>query len=60
MENDTVELIAAERKETRDRRAALRNQKVCIEEALGASLSLANRKELRMVCTFMTISEATA
>jgi len=51
MKNDTIELIAAEKKETRDLRAALKAQKICIEEALDACLSLANRKELRMVST---------
>lgn len=48
MSNDVVEAIAAENKETRDRRMTLRNQKVAIEEARDICANLAMRKELRM------------
>ncbi|KAF2192373.1 hypothetical protein K469DRAFT_716906 [Zopfia rhizophila CBS 207.26] len=49
MKNETVEAIAAENKETKDRRIALRDKKIAIEEARDVCLSLANRKEL---CTY--------
>ncbi|MBE3041348.1 hypothetical protein IMZ48_01940 [Candidatus Bathyarchaeota archaeon] len=47
MDNKTVENIAAEDKQTRDRRLALRDQKVAIEEAKSLCASLAMRSELR-------------
>lgn len=49
MTNATVEAIAAENKETRDRRMALKTQKKAIEEAKDICANLAMRKELRMV-----------
>ncbi|OLN96231.1 Interferon-induced GTP-binding protein Mx1 [Colletotrichum chlorophyti] len=48
MPNETVEAIAAENKETRDRRMTLKSQKVAIEEARDICANLAMRKELRM------------
>uniref|UniRef100_L2FAT8 Dynamin family protein n=1 Tax=Colletotrichum fructicola (strain Nara gc5) TaxID=1213859 RepID=L2FAT8_COLFN len=48
MQNETVEGIAAENKETRDRRMTLKAQKVAIEEAKDICANLAMRKELRM------------
>nr|XP_036583935.1 dynamin family protein [Colletotrichum truncatum]KAF6793194.1 dynamin family protein [Colletotrichum truncatum] len=48
MQNETVEAIAAENKETRDRRMTLKKQKVAIEEARDICANLAMRKELRM------------
>lgn len=48
MSNGIVEAIAAENKETRDRRQALKVQKKAIEEAKDICASLAMRKELRM------------
>ncbi|KAB5580284.1 P-loop containing nucleoside triphosphate hydrolase protein, partial [Coniochaeta sp. 2T2.1] len=48
MSNDVVEAIAAENKETRDRRQTLKVQKKAIEEAKDICASLAMRKELRM------------
>lgn len=50
MSNDTIEAIAAENKETRDRRQTLKVQKRAIEEAKDICAGLAMRKELRMVC----------
>ncbi|KAI6782831.1 Interferon-induced GTP-binding protein Mx-like protein [Emericellopsis cladophorae] len=47
MPNETVEAIAAENKETRDRRLALKAQKEAIEEARNICASLAMRSELR-------------
>ncbi|KAK3362380.1 P-loop containing nucleoside triphosphate hydrolase protein [Lasiosphaeria hispida] len=47
MGNDIVEAIAAENKETRDRRQTLKVQKQAIEEAKDICASLAMRKELR-------------
>ncbi|KAL7942498.1 P-loop containing nucleoside triphosphate hydrolase protein [Trichoderma barbatum] len=47
MQNATVEAIAAENKETRDRRVALKARKVAIEEARSICASLAMRSELR-------------
>lgn len=49
MSNEVVEAIAAENKETRDRRQTLKVQKKAIEEAKDICASLAMRKELRMV-----------
>ena len=49
MSNEIVEGIAAENRETRDRRQALKVQKKAIEEAKDICASLAMRKELRMV-----------
>ncbi|KAK3694425.1 hypothetical protein B0T22DRAFT_496837 [Podospora appendiculata] len=48
MSDEVVEAIAAENKETRDRRQALKIQKKAIEEAKDICASLAMRKELRM------------
>ncbi|KAJ9133302.1 Dynamin family protein [Pleurostoma richardsiae] len=48
MGNETVEAIAAENKETRDRRMALKTQKKAIEEAKDICANLAMRKELRL------------
>jgi GTPase SAR1 family protein len=48
MNDDTIEAIAAENKETRDRRQTLKVQKKAIEEAKDICSSLAMRKELRM------------
>ncbi|UQC86191.1 dynamin family protein [Colletotrichum lupini] len=48
MPAETVEAIAAENKETRDRRMTLKTQKTAIEEARDICASLAMRKELRM------------
>ncbi|KAH8905263.1 dynamin family protein [Coniochaeta sp. PMI_546] len=48
MSNEVVEAIAAENKETRDRRQTLKVQKKAIEEAKDICASLAMRKELRM------------
>ncbi|KAH6692698.1 interferon-induced GTP-binding protein Mx [Plectosphaerella plurivora] len=48
MTNEAVEAIAAENKETRDRRLTLKAQKTAIEEARDICASLAMRKELRM------------
>lgn len=47
MADDGVEAIAAENKETRDKRMALKTQKNAIEEARDICASLAMRKELR-------------
>lgn len=47
MDNQTVEAIAAEDKQTRDRRQALKDQKKAIEEAKSLCASLAMRSELR-------------
>ncbi|KAH6608508.1 interferon-induced gtp-binding mx [Trichoderma cornu-damae] len=47
MQNPTVEAIAAENKETRDRRTALKARKAAIEEARSICASLAMRSELR-------------
>lgn len=47
MDNQTVEAIAAEDRQTRDRRLALKDQKVAIEEAKSLCASLAMRSELR-------------
>ena len=47
MDNRTVENIAAEDKQTRDRRLALKDQKAAIEEAKSLCASLAMRSELR-------------
>ncbi|KAF6802724.1 dynamin family protein [Colletotrichum sojae] len=49
MQSETVEAIAAENKETRDRRMTLKTQKTAIEEARDICANLAMRKELRMV-----------
>ncbi|KAK1689617.1 dynamin family protein [Colletotrichum godetiae] len=49
MPSETVEAIAAENKETRDRRMTLKTQKTAIEEARDICASLAMRKELRMI-----------
>jgi GTPase SAR1 family protein len=51
MQNGTIEAIASENKETRDRRIALKIQKKAIEEAKDLCANLAMRKELRMVST---------
>ncbi|KAK3335857.1 P-loop containing nucleoside triphosphate hydrolase protein [Cercophora scortea] len=48
MSDEIVEAIAAENKETRDRRQALKVQKKAIEEAKDICASLAMRKDLRM------------
>jgi len=48
MDDQTVEAIAAENKETRDRRQTLKVQKKAIQEAKDICASLAMRKELRM------------
>ncbi|KAL8388856.1 hypothetical protein RB595_008981 [Gaeumannomyces hyphopodioides] len=47
MDNVTVEAIAAENRETRDRRQTLKAQKKAIEEARDLCSSLAMRRELR-------------
>ncbi|KAF7558749.1 hypothetical protein G7046_g5400 [Stylonectria norvegica] len=47
MPDSTVEAIAAENKETRDRRMALKVQKTAIEEARSICAGLAMRSELR-------------
>lgn len=47
MPDSTIESIAAENKETRDRRMALKVQKTAIEEARSICASLAMRSELR-------------
>jgi hypothetical protein len=47
MQNATVEAIAAENKETRDKRTALKARKIAIEEARSICASLAMRSELR-------------
>lgn len=47
MDNEVVEAIAAENKQTRDRRLALKDQKQAIEEAKSLCASLAMRSELR-------------
>lgn len=47
MPNSTIEDIAAEDKETRDRRAALKAQKSAIEEARSICAGLAMRSDLR-------------
>jgi hypothetical protein len=47
MQNQTVEAIASENKETRDKRMALKVQKKAIEEARDICANLAMRKELR-------------
>ncbi|CAM1511946.1 Fc.00g094590.m01.CDS01 [Cosmosporella sp. VM-42] len=47
MPDTTIEAIAAENKETRDRRKALQTQKKAIEEARSICASLAMRSELR-------------
>jgi GTPase SAR1 family protein len=55
MSTEVVEAIAAENKETRDRRQTLKVQKKAIEEAKDLCASLAMRKELRMVSRFAFI-----
>lgn len=47
LNNNTVETIAAESREIRDRRVNLRQKKKAIEESLEACANLAMRKELR-------------
>lgn len=47
MQDSTIEAIAAENKETRDRRKTLQAQKKAIEEAKAICASLAMRSELR-------------
>ncbi|KAM3541358.1 hypothetical protein ARSEF1564_005719 [Beauveria bassiana] len=47
MPNSTIESIAAENKETRDRRMTLKAQKKAIEEARSICASLAMRSDLR-------------
>ncbi|CEJ93781.1 Putative Interferon-induced GTP-binding protein Mx [[Torrubiella] hemipterigena] len=47
MPNATIEAIAAENKETRERRLALKQQKKAIEEARNICAGLAMRSELR-------------
>lgn len=47
MPNTTIEAVAAENKETRDRRLALKARKVAIEEARNICANLAMRSELR-------------
>jgi hypothetical protein len=47
MSDSTIEAIAAENKETRDKRKALKLQKTAIEEARSICASLAMRSELR-------------
>lgn len=47
MQDTTIEAIAAENKETRERRKTLQNQKKAIEEAKAICASLAMRSELR-------------
>jgi hypothetical protein len=49
LSNEVIEGIAAENKETRDRRQTLKAQKKAIEEAKEICASLAMRKELRTV-----------
>jgi GTPase SAR1 family protein len=49
LDSETVDAIAAENKETRDRRQTLRVQKKAIQEAKELCASLAMRKELRAV-----------
>jgi hypothetical protein len=49
MSNEAVEAIAAENKETRERRIFLKTQKKAIEDAKDICANLAMRKELRMV-----------
>ena len=49
LSNEAIEAIAAENKETRDRRQTLKVQKKAIEEAKEICASLAMRKELRVV-----------
>jgi GTPase SAR1 family protein len=49
LSNEVIEAIAAENKETRDRRQTLKVQKKSIEEAKEICASLAMRKELRTV-----------
>jgi hypothetical protein len=49
LSNEVIEAIAAENKETRDRRQTLRLQKKAIEEAKEICATLAMRKELRAV-----------
>lgn len=49
LSNQVIEAIAAENKETRDRRQTLKVQKKAIEEAKEICASLAMRKELRAV-----------
>lgn len=48
MSNDTIEAIAAENKETRERRMLLKQRKRAIEDAKDVCAGLAMRKELRM------------
>lgn len=48
MSNDTIEAIAAENKETRERRMLLKQRKRAIEDAKDVCTSLAMRKELRV------------
>jgi GTPase SAR1 family protein len=59
LSNEVIEAIAAENKETRDRRQTLGVQKKAIEEAKEICASLAMRKELRVVsalsCTSSTL-----
>lgn len=47
MSVDTIEAIAAENRETRERRAKLKQRKRAVEEAKAVCASLAMRKELR-------------
>jgi len=54
MGDETIEAIAAENKETRDRRQTLKVQKKAIEEAKDICSSLAMRKELRMVSDMLS------
>jgi hypothetical protein len=49
MQNEAVEAIASENKETRERRITLKAQKKAIEEARDICANLAMRKELRQV-----------
>lgn len=48
MSEDTIEAIAAENKETRERRMLLKQRKRAIEDAKDVCAGLAMRKELRM------------
>jgi GTPase SAR1 family protein len=52
LSTEVIEAIAAENKETRDRRQTLRVQKKAIEEAKEICASLAMRKELRAVSRY--------
>lgn len=55
MKNEHVEAIAAENKETRDRRLTLKAKKKAIEEARDLCANLAMRKELRAVSIQSTV-----